>query len=61
MATAVSSALAIIVDVIQEFFSMITTFGTEGSLGMGDFFMIGVTIGLILVAVRIIKSLIWGA
>lgn len=61
MATAIQNALSIIVDVIQEFFSMITTFGTEGNLGMGDFLMIGVTIGLVLFCVRIIKSLIWGA
>lgn len=61
MANAVSSAMAIIVDVIQEFFTMLTTFGTENTVGMGDFFMIGVTIGLCLFAIRGIKSLIWGA
>lgn len=61
MAAAVTSAMSIITSVIQEFFTMLTTFGTEGSVGMGDFFMIGVTIGLCLFAIRGIKSLIWGA
>lgn len=45
MASAVSNAMGIIVDVIGQFFTMLTTFGGEGSVGMGDFFMIGVVIG----------------
>lgn len=61
MLNAVTTAMGIIVEVIEQFFTMLTTAGGEGAFGMLDFFMIGVTIGLCLFAIRAIKSLIWGA
>lgn len=61
MVSAVTSAMEIITTIISEFFTMITTMGTEGQVGMGDLFFIGITIGICLFAIRAIKSLVWGA
>lgn len=61
MLEAVTSAMQIITQIIGEFFKMITTMGTEGQIGMGDLFFVGITIGVCLFAIRAIKSLVWGA
>lgn len=61
MGTAISNAVSTLTEVIGDFFTMITTSGTEGSIGMGDIFFLGIGVALSLTAVSFIKRLVWGA
>lgn len=61
MASAITTSIGYITEVIGELFTMVTTFGTENAVGMGDLFVLGIVCGLALFGIRAIKSLVWGA
>ncbi len=56
----VTDILTMLVNVVTQIFGLVTDIPETG-VGFGHFFFIGVTIGLVLVATRIIKSFVWGA
>lgn len=61
--SAIQEVLAMILDVVGELFAFVTntTPVAEGGVAFGHFFFIGVTVGLILLAINLIKRLVYGA
>lgn len=60
---AVKDVFAMIWTVVSELFGKITSLtpAVEGGVAFGHFFFIGVTVALVLLAINLIKRLIYGA
>jgi hypothetical protein len=61
--TAVGEIMEMILSIVTDLFVFVTntTPAAEGGVAFGHFFFIGLTIGLILTAINLIKRLVYGA